>query len=166
MAYFRPHPDTSKRWIFDWLHWFVGNAAYLLGICTLFLAVDLPAAKLNGKNVEIALIIYIIGHVITHIVLTFQHCKATNNVDVNYNDANDYHKDMKGSLLRKIVALIYFAFVWIVAISVVIIIYQKAKELNDENGANAEAEGVSSEPGDLEGLTPSAENEPVPESEG
>ena len=30
----------------------------------------------------------------------------------------------------------------------------------------AEAEGVSSEPGDLDGLTSSAENEPVPESEG
>ena len=168
MAYFRPHPDTSKRWIFDWSHWFVGNAAYLLGICTLFLAVDLPAAKLNGKNVEIALIIYVVGHVITHLVLTSQHCKATKNVDVNDNNEgrDDYHKDMKGSLFRKIVALIYFLFVWIVAISVVIIIYQKAKEFY-YNEEEPNAEGASSEPeGEAEGLTSSAENEPVPVSEG
>ena len=77
MAYFRPHPGTSKRWVFDSLHWFVGNSAFLLGVCTLFLAVDLPAAKLSGKNVEVALIIYVVMHVITHLLLTFQHCKVS-----------------------------------------------------------------------------------------
>lgn len=29
-AYFRPHPGTSKRPIFNWLHWFIGNAAHIL----------------------------------------------------------------------------------------------------------------------------------------
>ncbi|KAK2901115.1 hypothetical protein Q8A67_009230 [Cirrhinus molitorella] len=27
MAAFRPAPDSSRRWIFNWLHWGVGNAA-------------------------------------------------------------------------------------------------------------------------------------------
>ena len=49
MAYFRPHPDTSKRWVFNWLHWFVGNSAYVLAICSIFLAVELPSAELKGK---------------------------------------------------------------------------------------------------------------------
>ena len=76
MAYFRPHPETSKRWIFDWLHWFVGNSAYLLGVCTIFLAIELPSAQLKDKNVEIILIVYIAMHVIVHLLLTFQHCKV------------------------------------------------------------------------------------------
>ena len=76
MAYFRPHPDTSRRWVFDWLHWFVGNSAFLMAICTLFLAVDLGAAKLSGKNIEVALLIFVVVHVIVHLILTFQHCKV------------------------------------------------------------------------------------------
>lgn len=30
MAYFRPHPGTSKRFIFNWAHWLVGNSAHIL----------------------------------------------------------------------------------------------------------------------------------------
>ena len=73
MAFFRPHPGTPKRIIFDWAHWFVGNSAYLLAVITLVLAVDLPAADLSGKNVEVALIIYVVMHIITHLLLTGQH---------------------------------------------------------------------------------------------
>jgi hypothetical protein len=29
--YFRPHPGTKYRPIFNWAHWFVGNSAYILG---------------------------------------------------------------------------------------------------------------------------------------
>lgn len=29
-AYFRPHPGTSKRPIFNWLHWLGGNCAHIL----------------------------------------------------------------------------------------------------------------------------------------
>lgn len=29
-AYFRPHPGTSKRPIFNWLHWLGGNVAHIL----------------------------------------------------------------------------------------------------------------------------------------
>ena len=31
MAYFRPHPGTPKRFIFNWAHWLVGNSAHILG---------------------------------------------------------------------------------------------------------------------------------------
>ena len=30
MAYFRPHPGTPKRFIFNWAHWLVGNSAHIL----------------------------------------------------------------------------------------------------------------------------------------
>lgn len=29
-AYFRPHPGTPKRPIFNWLHWLGGNCAHIL----------------------------------------------------------------------------------------------------------------------------------------
>lgn len=29
-AFFRPHPDSSRRPFFNWLHWFVGNAAHII----------------------------------------------------------------------------------------------------------------------------------------
>jgi hypothetical protein len=31
MAYFRPHPDGPRRYIFNWAHWLVGKAAHVLG---------------------------------------------------------------------------------------------------------------------------------------
>ena len=30
MAAMRPAPDSEKRWIFNWAHWFVANAAFIL----------------------------------------------------------------------------------------------------------------------------------------
>lgn len=29
-AYFRPHPGTSKRPLFNWVHWFGGNSALII----------------------------------------------------------------------------------------------------------------------------------------
>lgn len=29
-AFFRPHPGTSRRSIFNWLHWLAGNSAHIL----------------------------------------------------------------------------------------------------------------------------------------
>lgn len=29
-AYFRPHPGTQKRFIFNWAHWLVGNVAHII----------------------------------------------------------------------------------------------------------------------------------------
>lgn len=29
-AYFRPHPGTPKRPIFNWLHWLGGNTAHII----------------------------------------------------------------------------------------------------------------------------------------
>jgi len=165
MAYFRPHPETSKRWIFDWLHWFVGNSAYLLGVCTIFLAIELPSAQLKDKNVEIILIVYIAMHVIVHLLLTFQHCKAGNRNDVNGNEnlQNDPNKDMKGSAQRKIIALIYVVFVSLIAISIVIMIFKETKESsNNVDIPSAIAESSSEPEANSEGQ---ALSEAEPESE-
>ncbi|XP_056329966.1 putative ferric-chelate reductase 1 isoform X2 [Danio aesculapii] len=39
MAAFRPAPDSSRRWIFNWLHWGVGNAAEIIAVTSIFLGI-------------------------------------------------------------------------------------------------------------------------------
>ncbi|CAK1547748.1 unnamed protein product [Leptosia nina] len=69
-AYFRPHPGTRKRPIFNWAHWFFGNAAHILGIATIFFAVYLQKAELPPWTVYV-LAAFVVFHVVMHIVLSF-----------------------------------------------------------------------------------------------
>ncbi|XP_045540142.1 putative ferric-chelate reductase 1 homolog [Papilio machaon] len=72
-AYFRPHPGTKKRPIFNWLHWFFGNSAHILAIVTIFLAVYLQKAELPIWSVYI-LAAFVAFHVIMHIILSLTVC--------------------------------------------------------------------------------------------
>lgn len=72
-AYFRPHPGTNKRPIFNWLHWLVGNTAHILGIVTIFCAVFLTKAELPEWSIYI-LAIFVVFHVVMHVVLSLTVC--------------------------------------------------------------------------------------------
>lgn len=72
-AYFRPHPGTKKRPVFNWLHWLGGNTAHILGIATIFLAVYLQKAELPTWTVYI-LAAFVVFHVIMHLLLTLTAC--------------------------------------------------------------------------------------------
>ncbi|XP_053620478.1 putative ferric-chelate reductase 1 homolog [Plodia interpunctella] len=72
-AYFRPHPGTKKRPCFNWLHWLAGNAAHILGIATIFLAVYLQKAELPPWSVYI-LAAFVVFHVVMHLVLSLTVC--------------------------------------------------------------------------------------------
>ncbi|XP_049881271.1 putative ferric-chelate reductase 1 homolog [Pectinophora gossypiella] len=72
-AYFRPHPGTKKRPIFNWMHWLGGNAAHILGIATIFLAVYLTKAELPQFSVYI-LAAFVAFHVVMHLVLSLTVC--------------------------------------------------------------------------------------------
>ncbi|XP_047539509.1 putative ferric-chelate reductase 1 homolog isoform X1 [Vanessa atalanta] len=72
-AFFRPHPGTKHRPLFNWLHWLVGNSAHILGIATIFLAVYLQKAQLPPWSVFI-LAAYVVFHVLAHIVLSLTVC--------------------------------------------------------------------------------------------
>ncbi|CAH2058294.1 unnamed protein product, partial [Iphiclides podalirius] len=78
-AYFRPHPGTKKRPIFNWLHWFIGNAAHILAIVTIFLAVYLPKAELPVWSVYI-LAAFVAFHVIMHVLLSLSACASSGRV--------------------------------------------------------------------------------------
>ncbi|KAG8041873.1 hypothetical protein G9C98_007177 [Cotesia typhae] len=69
MAALRPHPGTPRRPLFNWSHWFIGNAAHICAIIALFFAVRLNKAKLP-EWVDWILTAYVVFHVLTHIVLS------------------------------------------------------------------------------------------------
>ncbi|KAJ0171929.1 hypothetical protein K1T71_012692 [Dendrolimus kikuchii] len=72
-AYFRPHPGTKNRSIFNWLHWLVGNSAHILGIVTIFFAVELKKAELPSFSTYI-LAAFVVFHVVMHLVLSLAAC--------------------------------------------------------------------------------------------
>lgn len=74
-AYFRPHPGTSKRPIFNWLHWLGGNSAHIIAIITIFFAVQLNKAELPDWFYWVVTG-YVAVHVITHLVLSVMGCES------------------------------------------------------------------------------------------
>ncbi|XP_059169378.1 putative ferric-chelate reductase 1 [Physella acuta] len=73
MAFFRPHPGTAKRPIFNWAHWFVGTAAHILGIITIFFGVQLPDADCPYYVVYI-LAAYVAWQIFVELLLEFISC--------------------------------------------------------------------------------------------
>ncbi|KAK7790342.1 hypothetical protein R5R35_006853 [Gryllus longicercus] len=72
-AIFRPSPDSRRRPIFNWLHWFVGNSAHILGIVAIFLAGQLPKAELPSWWIWI-MVGYVAFHVIMHLMFSVAGC--------------------------------------------------------------------------------------------
>ncbi|KAI9553251.1 hypothetical protein GHT06_021147 [Daphnia sinensis] len=130
MAYFRPHPGTPKRFIFNWAHWLVGNSAHILGIVCIFLAVDLDKAAIPYW-VNWLLVAYVAVHAASHLVLSLAQCcyhadgsrKPTavfamrdlaphqSNQNHFYSTQQDKKEDAHGSLFRRIMLGIYIVLV-------------------------------------------------------
>ncbi|RZB38617.1 ferric-chelate reductase 1 -like, partial [Asbolus verrucosus] len=72
-AYFRPHPGTPRRPIFNWIHWLGGNVAHIIGIVTIFFAVKLTKAELPDF-MDWILVAYVAFHVIIHLILSVMGC--------------------------------------------------------------------------------------------
>lgn len=130
MAYFRPHPGTPKRFIFNWAHWLVGNSAHILGIVCIFLAVDLDKAAIPYW-VNWLLVAYVAVHAASHLVLSLAQCcyhadgsrKPTavfamrdlaphqSNQNHFYSTQQDKKEDAHGSMFRRIMFGIYITLV-------------------------------------------------------
>lgn len=104
-ALFRPAPSSSKRPIFNWLHWLVGNIAHILAstyillikndfflnlehfflkkpnqlfffsVVTIFFAVKLTKAELPSWF-DWILVAFVAFHVIVHLVLSVSQLKS------------------------------------------------------------------------------------------
>ncbi|KAK9732358.1 Reeler domain [Popillia japonica] len=141
-AYFRPHPGTSKRPIFNWAHWFGGNAAHIIGIVAIFFAVELNKAELPTWMYWI-LVAYVVLHVATHFLLSILGCAAERSAErrvtsfpmkdlagsgrtSTYSDSN---ADAPLSFVRKILLVVYlFILIVIVVILIFIIVVAPVEE--------------------------------------
>ncbi|KAJ8673430.1 hypothetical protein QAD02_004692, partial [Eretmocerus hayati] len=134
MAAMRPHPGSSKRALFNWIHWLVGNAAHICAIVAIFFAVRLSKAKLP-EWVDWIIVAYVAFHVLTHVFLTFAGCASDRQGShrVNSFPMKDVHtrnsmthqdvkKDAPHSGLRKLVFSLYFLVVAALVTSLVLIV--------------------------------------------
>ncbi|KAF5280301.1 hypothetical protein FQR65_LT03110 [Abscondita terminalis] len=93
-AYFRPHPGTPKRPIFNWLHWLGGNSAHIIAIVTIFFAVKLNKAQLPDWF-DWILVAFVAFHVLMHLALSILGCVSENSS--NQRISSFPMKEMSGS---------------------------------------------------------------------
>ncbi|XP_012272303.1 putative ferric-chelate reductase 1 homolog [Orussus abietinus] len=134
MAALRPHPGAPRRPLFNWAHWFVGNAAHICAIIAMFFAVRLNKAQLP-EWVDWVLVAYVVFHVFTHLFLTFAGCASDRqaNQRVNSFPMKDMHtrssmihpdarRDAPHGGLRKMVFGVYFLLIAAFAAVLVVIV--------------------------------------------
>lgn len=72
-AYFRPHPGTKRRPLFNWLHWLGGNLAHIIAIVAIFFAVKLQKAELP-EWLDFILVAFVAFHVFMHLIFSIGGC--------------------------------------------------------------------------------------------
>lgn len=72
-AYFRPHPGTKRRPLFNWLHWLGGNLAHIVAIVAIFFAVKLQKAELP-EWLDFILVAFVAFHVFMHLIFSIGGC--------------------------------------------------------------------------------------------
>jgi len=135
MALMRPHPGTKYRPVFNWVHWFVGNAAYNLGVAAIFLAGNLSAISIPKTGYVVCLVIYIVVYVATHLLLAFHGVKMQNKESEAeiHPMSNTSEKgvssgvveatDQPGGRFRKTVLGIFVLFNEVLVIAIIVLIF-------------------------------------------
>ena len=68
MATFRPNPEDTYRWLYNWLHWLVGIIAWFAGIVAIFLAGDLSAPSfIPTSGYYNKIFVFVLVHCSAHI---------------------------------------------------------------------------------------------------
>ncbi|XP_046610894.1 putative ferric-chelate reductase 1 homolog [Neodiprion virginianus] len=134
MAALRPHPGTPRRTIFNWGHWFVGNAAHICGIVAIFFAVPTTKARLPDW-VTWVMVAYVVFHILTHLILTFVGCASDRQAShrINSFPMKDMHarsamthpdarRDAPQAGLRKTIFGLYFVIVACFCAALIVIV--------------------------------------------
>lgn len=142
MALFRCSPTHKKRPIFNWLHWFVGNSAQILGLTAIFYGLNILKKPTWSWFV---LIVFIAFHCIVHLILSVGQCvsdsKANrlNNVfpmkELN-GSRNPLHPvdkrtDAPGGTFRKAMLAIYLIVTWLIAAVLIVIVIFREEQLRE-----------------------------------
>ncbi|ELU05912.1 hypothetical protein CAPTEDRAFT_221980 [Capitella teleta] len=74
MALFRPGPTDSKRPMFNWFHWAVGSAAFVLAMINIYLGMLLPSSNFVSITARYLLIAFFALYTLTQIFLEINKC--------------------------------------------------------------------------------------------
>lgn len=119
MALCRCSPTSKRRPVFNWLHWFVGNSAQILGIAAIYFGFELIGAP---KWIMFVLIIFIAFHCLVHLLLSIGQCitdsrgESSSNVypmkELNGSRSplqpTEKNTDAPGAAFRKVMLFFYF----------------------------------------------------------
>eukprot|EP00096_Caligus_rogercresseyi_P002503 TRINITY_DN1465_c0_g1_i2.p1 TRINITY_DN1465_c0_g1~~TRINITY_DN1465_c0_g1_i2.p1 ORF type:complete len:658 (-),score=127.14 TRINITY_DN1465_c0_g1_i2:80-2053(-) len=112
IALLRCGPSSPKRPLFNWVHWFLGNSAYILALVTIFFAVDLDKALLP-KEMDWILVSFVGFHFFVHLTFNIlSACGSSKSKDVfpgrgSYPDYDELKRDAPGSGSRKFMLSFY-----------------------------------------------------------
>ncbi|XP_068248555.1 putative ferric-chelate reductase 1 homolog isoform X2 [Palaemon carinicauda] len=142
MALCRCSPNHKRRPLFNWLHWFVGNSAQILGLTAIFFGFDLIHSP---KWTWFILIIFIAFHCIVHLILSIGQCVSdykgdkSNNVfplkEMNGSRSPlhpvDKREDAPGGTFRKTMLAIYLIVVSVITALLMLIVVAGEEQLRD-----------------------------------
>lgn len=74
-AVFRPECESSKRWIFNWIHWAVGSVGHVCSIVAIFLAYQLTTIRLPAAYLW-SIAFYLFFHLTVHSLLQLYFCNC------------------------------------------------------------------------------------------
>ncbi len=70
LAFLRPDPNSSKRWIFNYGHFSIGTISMILAVFAIFLVNGLDSMKIDSETGVIVCIIFSVIYVTVHLVST------------------------------------------------------------------------------------------------
>jgi hypothetical protein len=84
IAFFRPHPGTARRPLFNWVHWSIGNSAHIVGIACIFLAENLAKGGMKGNKAYLFVLVgFVVFHVAMHVVMSIHTVWADKQMDIH-----------------------------------------------------------------------------------
>jgi len=137
LALIRCSPTHRYRGFFNWIHWFIGNSAQILGIVCIFYAVDLDKARLPRPETDWLLIAFVGFHFLSHLLLSALSCVGENSNSKSgyplamrpltrnggsYPDYEELKRDQPGSSVRTFVLCVYTLINMIVTAALILLV--------------------------------------------
>nr|XP_006634698.1 PREDICTED: putative ferric-chelate reductase 1 [Lepisosteus oculatus] len=111
MAILRPHPDSLRRYIFNWMHWSAGTIARIIAVAAMFLGVHQQALDLPSPWDTFVLCGFVVWDVAADLVLEIHNYhmihKAKNVADDEEEIIHSSSEASEGDLFKKIVLAVY-----------------------------------------------------------
>ncbi|XP_045117607.1 putative ferric-chelate reductase 1 homolog isoform X2 [Portunus trituberculatus] len=142
MALCRCSPTHKRRPVFNWLHWFVGNSAQILGIAAIYFGFGLIGAP---TWVVFILIIFVAFHCLVHLLLSIGQCISDSRAESSSNvypmkelngsrtplQPSEKNTDAPGAGFRKVMLFFYFLGNFLITAALLLVITVDEKTLKE-----------------------------------